>query len=118
MREGHARAQHDMAVLLQHGLGIPKDAKAAFELLKQSSMQDFAPAITMLASCHLKGEGTMASVRQAVKLYTRAVRDHRFLGAYIGLADIFANGGDGLKPIASRLFDFGVKLLLSETPIR
>ena len=65
--KGHAVAMHNLARLYEHGNGVPKNLKRAFELNLQSAQKGWSHAQYDLAQCYDDGQGVEPNLKEAVR---------------------------------------------------
>jgi len=65
--KGHAVAMHNLARLYEHGNGVPKDLKRAFELNLQSAEKGWSHSQYDLAQCYDDGKGVEPNLTEAVR---------------------------------------------------
>lgn len=74
-------AQHDLAVMIEHGLGCEKDLKQAIEWYKRSADSGYALAENNLGAIYELGhEGVERDELKALELYERAANHGLALG--------------------------------------
>jgi TPR repeat protein len=72
--KGDAKAQHDLACLLDEGLGTKQDATEAAKWCRKSAEQGYAEAQYSLAQTLRIGDGVAPDVKEAFEWYMKAAR--------------------------------------------
>jgi len=70
--QGDAATQFSLAVLYEHGLGVPKDLWKAADLYQKAAAQGHAGAQTVLGWLYEHGEGVPKDLWKAADLYQKA----------------------------------------------
>ena len=70
---GSANAQVELGKLFEHGQGVEKSPKIAFDLYKKAADQDFSYAYSFLADMYLSGSGVEKSIEEAKRYYRAGV---------------------------------------------
>lgn len=65
--KGHPQAMHNLARLYEHGRGVPKDLRRAFELNLQSAKKGWSHAQHDVAVCYDEGRGVEPDLKEAVR---------------------------------------------------
>jgi len=94
-RAGDARAQYNLAVLLDEGRVVVRDTEAAAFWYAQAARSDYPPAQFNLALMFLQGEGVGRDPEQARLLFQLAAR-RGHPQACFNLGQMFAEGEGGL----------------------
>ena len=71
-KSGFAAAQHNIAVMLDHGHGMPADDAAAISWYKRAANGGHAPSQHTLAMLYSRGQGVAKDMQQAVAWYRKA----------------------------------------------
>ncbi|MEM7407931.1 MAG: SEL1-like repeat protein [Pseudomonadota bacterium] len=71
-KSGHPGAQHNLAVMYDHGRGVPVDDAKAVHWYTRAANSGHAPSQYTLGLLHSRGQGVEKSMREAVKWYTKA----------------------------------------------
>jgi TPR repeat protein len=87
----HVNATFELALLYDHGRGVPKDYQKARELYELAATHDHSRAINNLAFMYEFGDGVEQNYVQARQLYERAV-DLKDCRSMFHLADIYYEG--------------------------
>ena len=89
--QGHAKAQTNLGVYYQLGLGVPKDITQALAWFRKAADQGYAEAQTNLGLMYANGEGVPKDATQAVVWYRKAA-DQGLADAQYALAWMYATG--------------------------
>ena len=81
-KQGHPRAQCNLACLYNIGDKDPKNAKIAWEWMLRSAEQNFAPAQTNLGIFYQQGNGVMKDNDKAIEWFTKASENGDLDGIY------------------------------------
>ena len=93
--EGYSPAQYQMALVYQHGYGVPKDGMKALELFQLSAEQHYPDAQFELALIYTEGKLVKQDLKKAFELMHKAAKKD-LTGAQFNLAVMYANG-EGVK---------------------
>ncbi|MES2899158.1 MAG: tetratricopeptide repeat protein [Pseudomonadota bacterium] len=63
--EGDARAAFYLGRMYRNGIGVPADARRAFELIEMAALKRHAPAMFILSNMLAAGEGCVADEQRA-----------------------------------------------------
>lgn len=89
--EGYAPAQYQMAVVYQHGYGIPKDGMKALALFELAAAQNYSDAQFELALIYSEGLLVKQDLKKAYELTHKAAKKG-LASAQYNLAVMLANG--------------------------
>jgi len=88
---GDAKAQFNLGLIFQRGLGVDRNDRAAFELFFEAAQQGYARAQHQLALAYANGQGIPQNYAEAVKWFRLAAEQGYGEAQYqLGLA--YANG--------------------------
>jgi len=93
--EGYSPAQYQMALVYQHGYGLPKDGMKALELFQLSADQNYPDAQFELALLYTEGKLVKKDLKMAFALTEKAAKKN-LASAQYNLAVMYANG-EGVK---------------------
>ena len=94
--EGYSSAQYQMALVYQHGYGVPKDGKKAFDLFQLAADQNSPDAQFELALLYTEGKLVKKDLKKAFELTHKAAKKG-LASAQFNLGVMYANGA-GVKP--------------------
>ena len=94
--DGHLRAQYNLGVLYENGLGVEKNPTQAAKWYIVSAEGNYAPAQYNLAVLYYYGSGVPHSKTSALKWYMKAALQLDELAMY-AVGQMYANG-DGVSP--------------------
>ncbi len=89
--EGYAPAQYQMAIVYQHGYGVPKDGMKALELFELAASQNYSDAQFELALIYSEGKLVKQDLKKAYQLTLQAAKKG-LASAQFNLAVMLANG--------------------------
>ena len=89
--EGYAPAQHQMAIVYQHGYGVAKDGMKALTLFSLAAKQNYSDAQFELALLYSEGKIVPQDLKKAYELTYKAAKKG-LPSAQFNLAVMFANG--------------------------
>lgn len=89
--EGYAPAQYQMAIVYQHGYGVPKDGMKALALFEQAAKQNYSDAQFELALLYSEGKLVPQDLKKAYQLTSKAAKKG-LASAQFNLAVMYANG--------------------------
>jgi TPR repeat protein len=89
--EGYAPAQYQMAIVYQHGYGVPKDGMKALELFELAAEQNDSDAQFELALIYTEGKLVKKNLKKAHQLTFKAAKKG-LSSAQFNLAVMFATG--------------------------
>ena len=89
--EGYSPAQYQMALVYQHGYGIPKDGMKALELFQLAAEQNYPDAQFELALLYTEGKLVKKDLKIAFSLTEQAAKKD-LASAQFNLAVMYANG--------------------------
>jgi TPR repeat protein len=93
--QGNAEAQFSLALLYEHGRGLPKDQGEAVRWYRRAAMQGDTFAQNSLGNNYWEGTGVPKDDREAV-WWWRLAADKGFSPAQHSLGKILAGGGQGV----------------------
>ena len=70
--QGHAKAQFNLAVMCENGLGVPKDERKAVEWYQKAANQEYADAQINLGTMYDRGHGIPKDDAKAFGWYQKA----------------------------------------------
>jgi len=95
-KQGHADAQHNLAVCLRNGYGgVVRDPVEAMRLFRLAAEQGFADSQNNLGNCFNAGEGVARDKVEAVRMYRLAAAQGH-MEAQFNLAVCLTFGGEGV----------------------
>jgi len=100
---GHAPSQFSLALINHLGRGVPRNLKKAYDLYKQSAVQNHPPALNNLGMMYLNGEYVAVNRKIAFKLFSKAGADHA--QAKDNLGQCYENGW-GVEPDIEQAVNF------------
>jgi len=89
--EGYSPGQYQMALVYQHGYGVPKNAIKALELFQLAADQNYPDAQFELALLYTEGKYVKKDLTKAFTLTEKAAKKD-LAGAQFNLAVMYANG--------------------------
>ena len=89
--QGHGSSQHNVGVCLEHGRGLPADARQAAGWYWQAIEHDIPEAMNNLAKLHTEGRGVEQDHHLAANLYAKAA-NLNLVDAQYNLAVAFYRG--------------------------
>jgi len=89
--EAYAPAQHQMAIVYQHGYGVAKNDMKALELFELAAKQNYSHAQFDLALLYSEGKLVPQNLKKAYELTYKAAKKD-LASAQFNLAVMFANG--------------------------
>lgn len=90
--QGNAKAQYNLAAMMMHGVGVPKDEAEASKLIWESARQGYANAQAVLGKAYLDGKlGLLKDQAEAVK-WLKSASQNGCAGAQLQLARCYRDG--------------------------
>lgn len=89
--KGDAEAQHVLAYLFQHGIGIPKDVTESLKWATLSANQGYVNAQRFMGSIYQKGSGVPVNYPEAIKWFKLASAQND-IDSQVTLGSLYFNG--------------------------
>jgi len=105
--QGHAKAQHNLAVMYYNGVGVTKDAGEAAKWFRKAAQEGGMLSQESLAAMLSKGDGVSKDIKEALHWYQKAA-EQGSLPSLLRLGEIYYFGDEGvLKDYAQAARYFG-----------
>jgi hypothetical protein len=103
---GDAKAEYDLAVKYEKGMGMPRDQDKAVELYQESAASGYSPAQFSLGVSYELGQGVSKDIGRAVELYQQAANQGNS-DAICKLAFLYQSGKGVPKDIGKAIELYG-----------